>query len=194
MIKTMSSFLKIKNHASTSNIDYEKLPLVDLHAPKALSLRNRTRTATSNDSLVQNLEDAKTILELAGLCVNLSVENIIHAREKYMVETPPYNKTVPSLQNSDGGMRQKGGRRPHYSHLFVLDDTLIFQSSCCLPLKVIAASLDGNPVSGRVLFARHSEEGGGKLAYEFQGKGTEIIIDLQRGESSRAQRHIFRKM
>ena len=110
-----------------------------------------------------------------------------------MVETQPYNynKTAPSLQNSDVSMRHKGSRRPHYSHLLVLDDTLIFQGSCCLPLKVIAASLDGNPVSGRVLFASHSEEGGGKLVYEFQDKGTEMIIDLQRGESSRAQRHIF---
>ena len=181
---------------STPHIDYEKLPLVDLHAPKALSLRNRTRTIASNDSIVQDLEDAKAILELTGLCVNLSLENIIHAGEKYMVETQPYNynKTAPSLQNSDVSMRQKGSRRPHYSHLLVLDDTLIFQGSCCLPLKVIAASLDGNPVSGRVLFASHSEEGGGKLVYEFQDKGTEMIIDLQRGESSRAQRHIFWKM
>lgn len=178
--------------ANITNIDYEKLPCVDLHAPKALSLRTRTRTVASKDSIVQDLEDAKAILELVGLSFNLSSENIVHACEKYMVETQPYNKTIPSLQNSDVSMRQKGSRRPHYTHLFVFDDTLIFQASCCLPLKAIAASLDGNSVSGRVLFASHSEEGGGKLVYEFQGKGTEMIIDIQRGESMRAQRQIFR--
>ncbi|KAB2837080.1 MAG: hypothetical protein F9K48_00045 [Candidatus Brocadia sp.] len=176
----------------TNNIDYEKLPSIDLHAPKSLGLRNRTRTAASNDSIMQDLEDAKTILTLAGLCVNFSVENIIHAREKFMVETQSYNKSTPSLQNSDISMRQKGSRRPHYSHLFIFNDTLIFQASCCLPLKTIAASLDGNPVSGRVLFSSHSEECGGKLVYQFQGKGIEMIIDIQRGESVRAQRQIFR--
>ncbi len=60
-----------------------------------------------------------------------------------------------------------------------------------MPLKVIAASLGGNAVSGRVLFNSHSEECGGKLVYEFDGKGTEMIIDLKRGESTRAQRLIF---
>ena len=76
----------------------------------------------------------------------------------------------------------------------MLDNGLIFQAACCLPLKVIAASLDGEAVSGKILFNSHSEEMGGKLVYEFQGKGTELIVDIKRGESTRAQRLIFREI
>lgn len=174
--------------------EYETLPFVDLHAPKACSSRNRTRTVASPDSVMQDLKDARTTLILAGLWVNLSLENIIGACEKYMIEMRPDNARVPFSQNADTSIRQKGVRKPHYSHLLACDTTLVFQAACCLPLKIIAASLDGNSVSGRVLFASHSEEHGGKLVYQFQGKGTEMILDLQRGESLRAQRYIFRGM
>lgn len=173
------------------NIAYEKLPLVDLRAPRVLSRRNRAGNIPSPDSITQDSEDAKTILGLVGLCFDVSPGNIIDAREKYMVETQPNKEEVSSLQIPDIGMRQKGVRRPHYARLLVFAHTLVFQVACCLPLKVIAASLDGNPVTGRILFNRHSEEHGGKLVYEFLGKGTEMVIDLKRGESSRAQRYIF---
>ncbi len=77
--------------------------------------------------------------------------------------------------------------------LLIFQDKLVFQAACCLPLRIFAASLDGNVVSGRVLFNNHSEEDGGKLAYEFidTSTGTEMIIDLKRGESSKAQRLFF---
>jgi len=176
---------------SSINTAYEKLPLVDLTAPKVLSRRNRTGNITSNDTIAQDVEDAETILKLAGLNVNLSPSDIIDAEEKYMIETQPDNEAVHSTQTQDISMRQRGVRRPHYSRLLVFDNALVFQAACCLPLKVIAASLNGAPVSGRILFNSHSEEGGGKLVYEFLGKGVEMIIDLKRGESSRAQRHIF---
>ncbi|MBE7446524.1 MAG: hypothetical protein HS132_15325 [Planctomycetia bacterium] len=176
---------------SSVNIACEKLPLADLNAPRVLSRRNRVGNVPSPDSITQDAEDAETILGLAGLCVDLSPGNIIDAREKYMVEIQPNKEEVSSLQISDIGMRQKGLRRPHYARLLVFAHTLVFQAACCLPLRVIAANLDGNPVTGRILFNRYSEEHGGKLVYEFLGKGTGMIIDLKRGESSRAQRHIF---
>jgi hypothetical protein len=173
---------------------YEKLPLANLAAPKVLSRRNRTGNTTSTDSIAQDTKDAETILKLAGLEVNPYLKDIINAEEKYMIETQPDNKAVLSTQTQDISMRQRGIRRPHYTRLLVFENTLVFQTACCLPLKIFAASLDGNPVCGRILYDSYSEEGGGKLVYEFQGRGAELIIDLMRGESTRAQRHIFRGM
>ena len=83
-------------------------------------------------------------------------------------------------------------RKPHYTFLFASDNKMVFQAACCLPLKVIAASLDGDTVSGRVLYNTHSEKEGGKLVYEFQGEGSELIIDVRRGESTKSQRLIFK--
>jgi hypothetical protein len=59
-------------------------------------------------------------------------------------------------------------------------------------LRVIAANLDGDTVSGRVLYSTHSDKEGGKLVYEFQGEGSELIIDVKRGDSTKAQRLIFK--
>ena len=171
-------------------LSYEKLPLIDLTAPRAISQRNRNDEAASKESIAQDAEDAESVLKLAGL--NKQVKNIIDAREKYMVEIQPLDGGTRSSGNKNLGMRQKGVRRPHYTRLLVFDNGLIFQSACCLPLKIIAASLDGNPVSGRMLFNSHSEEGGGKLVYEFLGKGTEMVVDLKRGEGLKAQRLIFK--
>ena len=179
---------------STMHRDYEMLPLVDLHAPRAFSSRERTRSVASPDSIIQDLEDAKTMLRLAGLWINLSLENMIDACEKYMVEMRPDNTHVLLSRKADNTVRQKGVRKPHYSHLLAFDNTLVFQAACCLPLKIVAGSLDSNQVSGRVLFESHSEEQGGKLVYQFKDKGTELIIDIQRRESPRAQRYIFRGM
>lgn len=176
----------------TTPEEYEILPFVDLHAPKAFSSRNRTRTGASPDNAMQDFEDTKTTLRLAGLWINLSLESIIVAHEKYMVELHPVNTSILTSQNTDISMRQKGARKPHFSHLLIFDNTLVFQAACCLPLKIVAASLNGHSVSGRVLFASHSEESGGRLVYQFRDKGTEMILDLQRGESPRAQRYIFR--
>ncbi|MCP4254933.1 MAG: hypothetical protein GY775_16315, partial [Candidatus Scalindua sp.] len=58
--------------------------------------------------------------------------------------------------------------------------------------KVIAANLDGDTVSGKVLYSTHSDNEGGKLVYEFQGKGSELIMDVRRGDSTRAQRLRFK--
>ncbi len=173
---------------------YEKLPLVNLAVPKVLSRRNRGGNTATTDSLAQDAKDAETILKMAGLDLNLSLKDIILAEEKYMIETQPDNETVHSAQTQDISMKQRGIRRPHYTRLLVFDNVLVFQAACCLPLKIIAASLNGNPVCGRSLYNGYSEEGGGKLVYEFQGSGAEMIIDLMRGESTRAQRHIFRGM
>ena len=177
---------------SSINIPYEKLPMTDLTAPKVMSRRNRAENNATQDSISQDAEDAKIILRYAGLEGNLIPKSIIEAKEKYMIETQPANTATSSSASSNIEMRQKGIRKPHYTRLLVLDNGLIFQAACCLPLKVIAASMDGEAVSGRVLFNSHAEECGGKLVYEFQGKGTELIMDIKRGESTRAQRLIFR--
>ncbi len=172
------------------NISYEKLPLVDIAAPKALSRHSRTMGNTSKEAITQNLEDAETVLIHAGLNINLASE-IIEASEKYMIETQPNNTVTSSSEKMTIGMSQKGNQRSHYTRILVFDNKLIFQSACCLPLEVIAASLGGDIVSGRVLYNSHSGKGGGKLVYEFLGKGKEIIIDLRRGESTKVQRLIF---
>ncbi|MFQ5965074.1 MAG: hypothetical protein ACE5KZ_12425 [Candidatus Scalinduaceae bacterium] len=174
------------------NISYEKLPLVDLTAPKALTRHGRKMNRASKAVITQNFEDAETILKLAGLNINLDSENIIEAGEKYMIETQTNNTTVRPSEKTTIGIMQKANRRPHYTRLLVFDNSLIFQAACCLPLKIVAASLDGNNVSGRVLFNSHSESGGGKLVYEFMEKGTRMVVDLRRGESTRAQRLIFK--
>jgi hypothetical protein len=168
--------------------EYEKLPLVDLSAPRVLSRRNRVRNGNPDETIFQDMEDALKILKLADLEVNLCKENIVDAKEKYMIETEPANGETTSEALK---MRQKGVRKPHYARLVVFADRLVFHSACCLPLKIVAASLDGKPVSGRILFISYSEEKGGKLVYEFSGKGSEIMIDLKRGKSTRAQRLIF---
>ncbi len=108
-----------------------------------------------------------------------------------MTETQPNNTVTSSSEKMIIGMSQKGNQRSHYTRILVFDNKLVFQSACCLPLKVIAASLGGDIVSGRVLYKSHSEKCGGKLVYEFQGKGKEIIIDLRRGKSTKVQRLIF---
>ncbi len=89
-------------------------------------------------------------------------------------------------------MGNGGLRKPHYTRLFVLSDKMVFQAACCFPLRVIAANLDGNAVSGRALYNTHSENEGGKLVYEIQGNGSELTIDVRRGNSTRAQRLFFR--
>ena len=179
---------------SSTNIPYEKLPMVDLTTPKVMSRRNRAENSATQESILQDAEDAKIILRYAGLEGNLTPKSIIEADEKYMIETHPANPSTSLSASSNIEMRQKGIRKPHYTRLLVLDNGLIFQAACCLPLKVIAASLDGEAVSGRVLFNSHSDECGGKLVYGFQGKGTGMVVDIKRGESTRAQRLIFRKI
>ena len=177
---------------SSMNITYEKLPMVDLTAPKVPSRRNRAKKSATQENISQDAEDAKIILRYAGLEGNLTPKSIIGADEKYMIETRPANTVTSSPTSPNIEMRQKGTRKPHYTRLLVLANGLIFQAACCLPLKVIAASLDGETVSGKILFNSYAEACGGKLVYEFQGSGTEMIVDIKRGESTRAQRLIFR--
>ncbi|NUO08969.1 MAG: hypothetical protein HUU08_09880 [Candidatus Brocadia sp.] len=179
---------------STIYRDYITLSFIDLHASKVFSSREMTKTAASPESIMQDMEDAKKTLKLAGIWVNFTSESIINADEKYMVEMRSDDTRVSPSQNTDVRVSGKGIRKPHYSHLLSFDNTLIFQAACCLPLKIVAGSLDSNQVSGRVLFESHSEEQGGKLVYQFKDKGTELIIDIQRRESPRAQRYIFRGM
>ncbi len=175
------------------NMSYEKLPLIDLTVPKVLGRCNRRENSTLNETIAQNSEDAVKILKLAGVDVNKCTGNIIKPREMYMVETQPNDSVTHRSKGGSIGMMQKGTRKPHYTRLLTFENRFVFQAAFCLPLKIIAASFDGNAVTGRVLFCRHSKKDGGKLAYEFQGKGTEMIIDLGRGEGTRAQRLIFKE-
>lgn len=177
---------------SSVNIPYKKLPLVDLTAPKVLSRRNRAENITSKENISRDTEDAGMILTFAGLDGSLTQKRIIEADEKYMIGTQLANTATTPSESLNIDMRQKSVRKQHYTRLLVFDSGLVFQAACCLPLKVIAASLDGEPVSGKILFNSYAEECGGKLVYEFQGSGTEMIVDVKRGESTKAQRLIFR--
>ncbi len=175
---------------------YDNIPLIDLTAPKALS-HNKTKRTITKEIIAQNSEDAERILALADFDINMRSYNVIETSDKYMVETRPDSAVTNSTRKSTADTIKKGLQKPHYMRLLIFQDKLVFQAACCLPLRIFAASLDGNVVSGRVLFSNHSEEDGGKLAYEFigtstgTGTGTEMIIDLKRGKSSKAQRLFF---
>ena len=167
------------------NIPYEKLPLVNLNALKVESHRSRAGKTPSGESVKQDNKDAEKVMSLVEMDGRVSPDDMVEPDEKYMTETMP-GKTSKSVSLGVGGMR-----KPHYTRLLALDNKMVFQAACCLPLRVIAANLDGDTVSGRVLYSAHSDEEGGKLVYEFQGEGSELIIDIKRGDSSKAQRLIF---
>jgi hypothetical protein len=167
------------------NIPYEKLPLVNLNALKVESHRSRAGKTPSEESVNQDNKDAEKVMSLVEMDGRVSPDDMVEPDEKYMTETMP-GKTSKSVSLGVGGMR-----KPHYTRLLALDNKMVFQAACCLPLRVIAANLDGDTVSGRVLYSAHSDEEGGKLVYEFQGEGSELIIDIKRGDSSKAQRLIF---
>lgn len=170
------------------NILYERLPLPDLTAPRVAS--RRSISSPSDEDRTMNFENAQAILESIGIGGSVCLSNAFEAEEKYMIEiqTEDTPTDVPSVNPS-----QKGHRKPHYTHMLAHDENLVFQVACCLPLKVVAASLDGHPASGRILFNTYSDKDGGKLVYEFMGGGLELIIDLKRGSSGRAQRLIFKR-
>jgi hypothetical protein len=173
------------------NTSCEKLPLVDLNASKAASHRSRAGKAPTEESVKQDQKDAEGIMSLTGLDKNVSLDNKVEAREKYMIETMPDESKSHTSKSPGMGMKVNM-RKPHYTFLFASDNKMVFQAACCLPLKVIAASLDREAVTGKVLYSTHTENEGGKLVYEFQGEGLELIIDVKRGESTKAQRLIFK--
>ncbi len=168
------------------HLTYEKLPLVNKNASKVESRRSRMAKTPTEEAIKQDREDAERILNCVDFGEPVRSEDKIEADEKYLIDTNP---EVPYKAASMG---QGGIRKPHYTRLFVLDNKMVFQAACCFSLRVIAASLDCNMVSGRVLYNTHSENEGGKLVYEIQGKGSELIIDVRRGDSTRAQRLFFR--
>ncbi len=170
------------------NSSYEKLPLVNLKAKRVVSRRSGVGNTPSEESIKQDNEDAERIMSLVEMDGCLSQDNKIVANEKYLIENMPDEPQTQSSKSAGMG----GLRKPHYTRLFALDNKMVFQAACCLPLRVIAANLDGDTVSGSVLYCTHSEAEGGKLVYEFQGKGSELIIDVKRGNSSRAQRITFK--
>jgi hypothetical protein len=170
------------------NTFYEKLPLVNPEAPKAESRRSKAGKTPSEESIKQDHEDAENIMKHIDLGELVSIDDKIDPNEKYLIEIVSGGTQNQASNNTGMG----GLRKPHYTCLLALDSKMVFQAACCLPLRVIAANLDGNTVSGRVLYSTHSDKEGGKLVYEFQGEGSELIIDVKRGDSTRAQRLIFR--
>ncbi len=176
------------------NTSCEKLPLVNLNAPKVESRRKSTGKTPTEESIRQDREDAEKVMSLVALDSEVYLDDKIEPEEKYLIETISDKAKTDSSKKADVGTSPRGSRRPHYTRLFALDDKMVFQAACCLPLTVIAASLDCDPVSGKILYCTHSEKEGGKLVYEFQGEGSELIIDVKRGDSTRAQRLIFKKV
>ena len=170
------------------NTFYEKLPLVNPEALKVESRRKSVGKTPSDETIKQDNEDAKKIISIVNLDGCMSPDNKIEASEKYLIEIMPGETQSKSSRNPGMG----GLRKPHYTRIFALDNKMVFQAACCLPLRVIAANLDGDTVSGRVLYSTHSDKEGGKLVYEFQGEGSELIIDVKRGDSTKAQRLIFK--
>lgn len=167
---------------------YVKLPLVNPEAQKVGS--RRVSKTPSEESVKQDNEDARKIMSVVEMDMHVGPDNVIEASEKYLVETIPGETQNKSSKNAGMG----GLRKPHYTRLFALDNKMVFHAACCLPLRIIAANLDGNSVSGRVVYCTHSETDGGKLVYEFQGVGSELILDVKRGDSTRAQRIVFREI
>lgn len=168
------------------NLSYENLPLVDPEAPRVESRRSKSGKNPSAESMKQDIEDIEKIITHVDIREHVKPEDSIEADEKYLIDTMP-GKTSKAASMGPGG-----SRKPHYTRLYVLDNKMVFQAACCLPLKVIAANLDGNTVSGKVIHSTHSDSEGGKLVYEFKGEGSELIIDVRRGDSTRAQRITFK--
>jgi hypothetical protein len=168
--------------------------LVNLNAPKVESRRKRTAKTTTEESIKQDQEDAIKVMSLVALDDEVCLDDKIEPEEKYLIETMPDKAKTDSSKKADVGTSPRGSRRPHYTRLFASDNRMVFQAACCLPLTVIAASLDRDAVTGKVLYDSHSGNEGGKLVYEFQGKGSELIIDVKRGDSTRAQRLIFKEI
>jgi hypothetical protein len=175
------------------NASCEKLLWSDLNASKAESHSSRAGKVPTEESVEQDQKDAEGVMSLTGLDKSVSLDNKIEAGEKYMIETRP-NESKSHKSKTPGTGMKVNMRKPHYTFLFASNNRMVFQAACCLPLKVIAASLDGDIVSGKVLYDSHSENEGGKLVYEFQGEGSELIIDVIRGESTKAQRLIFKEI
>ncbi len=167
-------------------ITYDRLPLIDKNAPMVESRMRKAAKTPTAESIKQDSEDAEKIIKHVNFEEHVSSIDKLEADEKYLIDTNP------GVSSKAASMGNGGLRKPHYTRLFVLSNKMVFQAACCLPLKVIAASLDCNMTSGRVLYNSHSETEGGKLVYELQGKGSELIIDVRRGNSTRAQRLIFR--
>ncbi|MCF6149251.1 MAG: hypothetical protein E3K37_11415 [Candidatus Kuenenia sp.] len=170
---------------------YEELPLIDFSAPKVINNRKRENKEMAPQDYAQNKADAKSVLSCANLANGQYLENIIEVAEKYMIETQPHDPQNTKKSIRANLNRSDKVRLPHYTHLMKLNNRLVFQAACCLPLRVLAANLDGKSVYGKTLFKSHSNSGGGKLVYEFLGMGNELIIDLKRGDSSKAQRLTF---
>ncbi len=171
-------------------VPYEILPEIDREVIKVESRRQRATPGSTEESRDQDRNDAEAALLSAG--VDLCSEKVVEPTEKYLVEKVTAGAGDSVSKSATPVTMQKGVRKPHYTRLLIFEDRLVLQVACCLPLKVVAATMDGNPVSGRTLYNNHTEEGGGKLVYELQKKGTEMILDLRRGESVRAQRLIFK--
>ncbi len=148
--------------------------------------RSTVGKTPSAESIKQDHEDAEKIVAQIDLGEQVESKDRIDANEKYLIDTMPGKSSKPA------SMGMGGLRKPHYTHLYVLDNKMIFQAACCMPLKVIAANLDGGTISGKILYSTHSDNEGGKLVYEFQGKGSELIMDVRRGDSTRAQRLRFK--
>jgi len=168
------------------NTSYESLPLVNPEFPKIESRRNKAGKTPSEESIKQDQEDAEMMIKNVDLGEPVRSDDRIEADEKYLIDT------MPGELSKAASMVKGAPRKPHYTRLFKFDDKMVFQAACCMSLKVIAANLDGDTVSGKVLYCTHSANEGGKLIYEFRGKGSELILDVRRGDSTRAQRITFK--
>jgi len=172
---------------------FQALPVCTTNVIKIESHRKSRAAAPSAEAVNLDREDAERTLRLAGLDYHLSPKARLEAQDKFLIETAPNQS--PSISGRKGitPANKKRARKPHYAHLLQMNNRLFFQAACCKPLKIIAASLDGNAMSARTLHREHSKDGGGKLVVEIDiaDSDHEVILDMQRAESSRVQRYIF---
>lgn len=172
---------------------YQVLPICAPNVIKIKSHRKSRATAPSAEAVNLNREDAERTLRLAGLDYHLFPKVRFEAQNKFLIETAPNQSPSTSGRKGVTPANKKRVRKPHYAYLLQMNNRLLFQAACCKPLKIIAASLDGNAMSARTLYREHSKDGGGKLVVEIEiaDSGHEVILDMQRAESSRVQRYIF---
>ena len=172
---------------------YQVLPVSAPHVLRIESHKKSRAAAPSAEAVNLDREDAERILRLAGLDYRLFPKVRLEAQDKFLIETAPNQSPSTSGRKDVTPANKKRARKPHYAHLLQMSNRLFFQAACCKPLKIIAASLDGNPVSARILYRWHSKDGGGKLVIEIEiaDSGHEVILDMQRAESARVQRYIF---
>ncbi len=175
-------------------LSYQQLPVPDFNAVKVESSRKPV-SAGSIDGAAIKLKDAIFILNIIGIDAACLEQLKVEAHDKFLINISN-NISAPSVVKPKHNANKTRTKKPHYAHMFRYGDKLFFQAACCKPLKLIAASSGELAVRIKTLYDKHDDNNGGKLVVEMLElqSGLDVVIDMQRADSSRVQRYIFKNI